>query len=328
METNCKTFTPPFHKAENNNSYNRNDKQGKAFLSTAITAIVFILVSLGLIIAYAATKKRTKQSYGILAAFLASALIALGTGIDSAVRLIRNPITLVYSLSYLISSSTRTRPVLDPYLYFEGAKEFETNYQVIYNEITSIKSENLPLTKDTFDDLNAVIGDDVRTENGKEVGWRVMQVSAGDLISANAEEKCPCLVKLVRKHLKQIKSCVVSILPPRTKIPQHVGYHKGFLRYMLAVKVPKDRDNVFLCVNDNKVTWEEGKSIMFDDCFPHKVFNNTDETRIVLYVDIARPIMNPFLRKCNEWIIRKMQDHPVVRKEIQRTERTEQLQKG
>ena len=39
--------------------------------------------------------------------------------------------------------------------------------------------------------------------------------------------------------------------------------------------------------------WEEGKSMIFDDTFNHEVWNDTDETRVVLFVDVLRPLPSP-----------------------------------
>jgi beta-hydroxylase len=39
--------------------------------------------------------------------------------------------------------------------------------------------------------------------------------------------------------------------------------------------------------------WEEGKSLIFDDTFNHEVWNDTDETRVVLFVDVLRPLPFP-----------------------------------
>jgi len=49
--------------------------------------------------------------------------------------------------------------------------------------------------------------------------------------------------------------------------------------------------------------WEEGRSVVFDDTYPHEVWNDTDEERVVLFVDFARPVRFP-LSVLNEAVIR------------------------
>ena len=85
-----------------------------------------------------------------------------------------------------------------------------------------------------------------------------------------------------------------SILEPGKKIIPHKGPSTGCLRYHLGLKIPKDKENCYITVNDEKYHWEEGKGLIFDDTYIHSVYNNTDEPRIILFVDIERPVIFPF----------------------------------
>ena len=121
------------------------------------------------------------------------------------------------------------------------------------------------------------------------------------------------------KKNKNIKSCAVSIIPKKA-IPIHVGYYKGFLRYQLAVIVPKDRKNVFICVNGEKYSWKEGEGVVFDDTYPHKVYNNTDQDRVVLYIDVERSHMPNYLTLMNKKLLKLFENSSYVKDEIKRTE--------
>ncbi len=46
-------------------------------------------------------------------------------------------------------------------------------------------------------------------------------------------------------------------------------------------------------MNGQQAVWEEGKSMMFDDTYPHEVHNDTDGVRVVLFMDILRPLRFP-----------------------------------
>ncbi len=39
--------------------------------------------------------------------------------------------------------------------------------------------------------------------------------------------------------------------------------------------------------------WEEGKSLFFDDTYPHEAWNETDGIRVVLFMDVIRPLRFP-----------------------------------
>lgn len=47
-----------------------------------------------------------------------------------------------------------------------------------------------------------------------------------------------------------------------------------------------------------KYIWEEGKGVVFDDMYTHYVKNPTNNTRVVLYLDIKRK-SNSFVNKIN-----------------------------
>ena len=91
------------------------------------------------------------------------------------------------------------------------------------------------------------------------------------------------------------------------------------MRYMMPLIVPKDRDNVFLCVNEKKYNWTEGVGVLWDDTYPHKVYNNTKEIRVVIYMDVLRPLPN-LLSKFNKFIVKLASNSQIVKDEIRRTE--------
>jgi beta-hydroxylase len=90
-----------------------------------------------------------------------------------------------------------------------------------------------------------------------------------------------------------------SVLEPGAKLSPHVGIYKGVIRYHLGLKVPKEFHKCFINVDGKNLYWEEGKDIMFDDMFTHYVENDTNEERIVLFLDIKRDFNNIFLNSLN-----------------------------
>jgi len=71
------------------------------------------------------------------------------------------------------------------------------------------------------------------------------------------------------------------------------GPYKGVLRYHLGLIVPQDAEACRIRVGEDIRHWQEGKSMIFDDTFNHEVWNDTDETRVVLFVDVLRPLPEP-----------------------------------
>jgi beta-hydroxylase len=106
--------------------------------------------------------------------------------------------------------------------------------------------------------------------------------------------------------IKDIPGCslaMFSVLPPGKKLDPHYGVYKGILRYHLGLIIPKNKEDCTIMVNGKKKYWERGKDLMFDDTFIHSVNNNTDETRVILFLDIQKQFNNIFLDTLNSIIL-------------------------
>lgn len=80
-----------------------------------------------------------------------------------------------------------------------------------------------------------------------------------------------------------------SILDPGKRVPRHEGPYLGYLRYHLGLHVPQDNPPR-LIVNSQEHVWKAGQAVMFDDSWPHEVINESREPRVVLIVDVLRPL--------------------------------------
>jgi len=122
--------------------------------------------------------------------------------------------------------------------------------------------------------------------------WRTFNLIMFDQDVPRNADRCPTTVALLRR-VPGVQSALFSIIAPGAYIPPHNDPAKGVIRYHLALKVPKDRDNCFINVDGQNYHWEEGKGVLFDDVFDHWVRNDTDEERVILFVDILRPLHGP-----------------------------------
>ncbi|HEU4903850.1 MAG TPA: aspartyl/asparaginyl beta-hydroxylase domain-containing protein [Flavisolibacter sp.] len=100
---------------------------------------------------------------------------------------------------------------------------------------------------------------------------------------------CPRTMELL-KSIPNMKTAFFSILSPHKHIPPHRGPYNGVLRLHLGLQIPKDRMNCKIRVGNDFGLWEEGKALIFDDSYEHEVWNNTEEIRVVLFVDFVRPL--------------------------------------
>lgn len=103
--------------------------------------------------------------------------------------------------------------------------------------------------------------------------------------------RCPVTSSLVAQ-IPGLNSALFSILAPGTHIPAHRGVTKGLLTCHLGLIVPRDGD-VRMRIKNRIVRWAEGETLMFDDTYDHEVWNDTSGTRVVLLIQVRRPLRQP-----------------------------------
>ncbi len=104
--------------------------------------------------------------------------------------------------------------------------------------------------------------------------------------------RCPQTAALLA-NIPGMSTALFSILEPGARLPRHTGPWKGVIRYHLGLMVPKEWSKCGIEVNGEVAHWQEGKSLVFDDTYQHSVWNDTNETRVVLFLDILRPCRFP-----------------------------------
>src|SRR5262249_28586803 len=75
------------------------------------------------------------------------------------------------------------------------------------------------------------------------------------------------------------------------------------LRYHLGLKTPNSsRCHIF--VDGIECVYHDGEDFLFDETFIHHAENATDETRIILFCDVERPLKYRFMAALNGWVSR------------------------
>ncbi|HJU11110.1 MAG TPA: aspartyl/asparaginyl beta-hydroxylase domain-containing protein [Candidatus Binataceae bacterium] len=136
----------------------------------------------------------------------------------------------------------------------------------------------------------------------KDKDWKILMLYAmGEGPAAN-RALCPATCALL-DTIPDLFQAFFSILDAGKSIPPHTGPYRGYLRYHLALKVPR-RNPPSLRVKDQWYVWQEGKSILFDDTHCHEVVNRADDDRVILVIDVLRP-MPPAPRFVNRLIAQR-----------------------
>ncbi len=168
---------------------------------------------------------------------------------------------------------------------FPWVSHIEENWTVIREEAERLLEVQGELAN--FQDISkdqVEITDDDR--------WKTFFIYGYGFEAKLGVQMCPRTAALMLE-IPGMTTAMFSILSPRKHILDHRGPYKGVLRYHLGLIVPRDAESCRIRVGEDFRHWEEGRSLMFDDTFNHEVWNDTDETRVVLFVDVLRPLPFP-----------------------------------
>jgi len=177
----------------------------------------------------------------------------------------------------------------------EWCKILRDNYEIIRDEyINYIKMPDVKLKR--FRDI-----DPYQTFVDDNVPWNVVILRI-----YNKDTKNIKYFPKTRELVSNVPNCstiMFSIINPGQFIRPHRGPYRGILRYHLGLLVPKQPKECNITVNDIVYNWETGKDVIFDDTHLHSVVNNTDETRVVLFLDVKKEFNNVFLNVLNSLIL-------------------------
>jgi beta-hydroxylase len=171
-------------------------------------------------------------------------------------------------------------PVLDACL-FDWILALEAAWPAIRDEAGAVlaRQQAIPPLNEISPDHARIAGD------GK---WRSFFLYGyGYRVSANCD-RAPVTAALL-SLVPGLNSAFFSILAPGAHIPRHRGVTKGILTCHLGLIVPTAAPRCRMQVEDHTVTWAPGKCLVFDDSQAHEVWNDTQETRVVLLIQFERP---------------------------------------
>lgn len=186
---------------------------------------------------------------------------------------------------------------------FPWVSDLEANWQTIAQELDDILQyqDELPNFQDLSPDQYHLTQDNC---------WKTFFFYAFGIKATQNCTRCPRTSQLL-ESIPGMKTVFFSILLPHKHIPEHCGVYKGVIRYHLALKIPQPETTCRLRVGDQTRHWQTGKGLVFDDRFPHEVWNDSDEVRVILILDVVRPLQFP-ISLLNQAIIRLISWSPFV----------------
>lgn len=128
-------------------------------------------------------------------------------------------------------------------------------------------------------------------------GWKRFYLKWYGEPLASAETLCPKTVALL-KAIPSVKAAMFALLPPGSKLNPHRDPFAGSLRYHLGLITPNSEDcRIF--VDGEMHSWGDGKDVVFDETYVHWAENRTDQTRVILFADVERPLRTRFMNAIN-----------------------------
>ncbi len=123
--------------------------------------------------------------------------------------------------------------------------------------------------------------------------WKTFFLTGIGMDCSENANRCPETMRVLSK-IPGVKTAFFSILSPKKHIPAHRGAFNGVLRLHLGLLVPEPKEKCRIRIANDFYQWSEGKALIFDDTYNHEVWNDTEGYRVVLFVDFARPLRQPF----------------------------------
>jgi beta-hydroxylase len=193
-----------------------------------------------------------------------------------------------YNVLMYAFSAVPTRPYLDLAAFPELAK-LRDNWETIRDEArVLLNADGLKAANDHVD---------IGFNSFFQRGWRRFYLKWYDTPPASALALCPKTVALLQQ-VPSINAAMFALLPPGARLNEHRDPSAASLRYHLGLITPNS-DDCYIVVDGQKYSWRDGQDVMFDETYLHFAENRTDQTRLIMFCDIERPLHSAPMRALN-----------------------------
>ena len=192
--------------------------------------------------------------------------------------------------------------------HYPGLPEFDFHERAEFPELETLEAAT-PVIRREFDALIAAEAaemvpyirypDHVPLAQWRELNenrdWTAIHLlQNGRAIEANARH-CPetmnAIARLPQPEVEGASpNAMFSLLAPKTKIPPHTGVANTRLVCHLPLIVPP---NCGFRAGATTREWKVGEAFVFDDTIEHEAWNESDELRVVLILDLWPPALSP-----------------------------------
>jgi aspartate beta-hydroxylase len=189
------------------------------------------------------------------------------------------------AIRYIYDRRLSAPPVLDWTADFPNAAKFVAAWPDIRREALAVagRLHEVPRFHEIMREQTAISANDGRD-------WRLFVLKAYGIRVPKNMAACPRLASVVGAA-PDVLSASISFLAPGKHIPAHRGPFRGVLRFYLALSMPRSADGrpaAVLKIAGQEYRLVDGDCLLWDDTYPHEVWNESDQVRIVLLLDVRR----------------------------------------
>ncbi len=202
--------------------------------------------------------------------------------------------TAPYNVLMYLFSAVPNRPYIPVESLPELAK-LKANWQAIREEALDLFDQGRIKAADAYNDAGF--------NSFFRSGWKRFYLKWYNDPLPSAERLCPETVALLRS-IPTIKGAMFASLAPGGRLVRHRDPYAGSLRYHLGLVTPTHPGECRIFVDGQPYSWREGEDVLFDETFLHYAENTTDQTRIILFCDVERPLRSRAMGVINRWVAR------------------------
>lgn len=202
------------------------------------------------------------------------------TGLVRFGRRVRHPINRFLAKQSLIGSDPIVPSALIP-----GLDAVAHRWAALRDEIQPLIQE-----RQSIPPLGKISPDHRRIASTP--AWKSFFLHGYGYDSLDNQKRCPKIVDTINA-IPGVVVAFLSILEPGTHVPQHRGLTKAWLNCHLPLMLPQDDGRCEIAIDGKITQWREGEWLVFDETYPHEVWNMSSEPRVVLFLQVRRQMKIP-----------------------------------
>nr|WP_166180202.1 aspartyl/asparaginyl beta-hydroxylase domain-containing protein [Altererythrobacter segetis] len=190
---------------------------------------------------------------------------------------LRDPVNRWIARQSLIGDEPFVDPAVIP-----GLAELGENWREIRDELVPLLTERnaIPALGEISPDHKAI---------ARDGHWKSFFFTGYGFRAACNHARCPTTSALLEK-VPGLVVAFFSIMEPGTHVPPHRGVTKAWLNCHLGMVVPDGPGRCAMEVAGQSIEWREGEWLVFDETHRHEVWNERQSPRVVLFLQVRRPM--------------------------------------